>query len=124
MQLIVQWKSYELLIQNLVQGHLVNGSVGKVIEFRSLADAIASHTAIAQVDSRNPGQQHDHAVAEQKCDGKSLKNQPERVWPLVQFANGREVLCVPQEFTVVNVYGEVEAKREQVRYVLNHCCLN
>jgi hypothetical protein len=39
----------------------------------------------------------------------------DRVWPVVRFANGREVVCVPAEFDVASASGVTEATREQVR---------
>ena len=35
-------------------------------------------------------------------------------WPVVRFTNGRELLCVPADFTVDNAAGEMEARRRQV----------
>lgn len=54
-------------------------------------------------------------------NGKTLDevSQHERVWPLVKFTNGREVLCVPEEFSVENVKGGVEAWRTQVPLILS-----
>jgi hypothetical protein len=37
------------------------------------------------------------------------------LWPLVRFANGSERLCSPEEFTVNDAFGNVEASRTQVR---------
>lgn len=38
---------------------------------------------------------------------------------MVRFINGRELLCIPQEFTVDNAYGGMEAQREQVNKLIN-----
>lgn len=34
--------------------------------------------------------------------------------PLVKFTNGRTMLCVPAEFSIMNANGEMEARRDQV----------
>jgi hypothetical protein len=38
----------------------------------------------------------------------------EKKMPVVRFANGTTLLCVPQEFTVNNASGGMEARRHQV----------
>jgi hypothetical protein len=35
-------------------------------------------------------------------------------WPVVRFTCGRELLCIPTEFTVNNADGGIEARRRQV----------
>ncbi|KAJ6575524.1 hypothetical protein B0H10DRAFT_955578 [Mycena sp. CBHHK59/15] len=85
--------------QNLVQGYLVNGSVGQVIGFSTPIDAIKQHTEIATMDA-------DKAVQEPRMR--------DQLWPLVQFSNGAQRLCVPQEFTINNADGHMEARRDQV----------
>ena len=37
------------------------------------------------------------------------------LWPLVRFTNGSERFCSPEEFTVKDAFGNVEASRTQVR---------
>jgi ATP-dependent exoDNAse (exonuclease V) alpha subunit len=39
-------------------------------------------------------------------------------WPVVRFTNGRTMVMVPQQFTVINGEGETEAQREQVPLIL------
>ncbi|KAF8898488.1 hypothetical protein BD779DRAFT_13905 [Infundibulicybe gibba] len=89
-----------MLVKNLIQGVLVNGSVGKVMRFMRTTEARKTHTPIAGADPLDPN-----------------KHRPEDgvLYPLVQFINGNEMLCVPQEFTVDNASGGMEACREQVR---------
>jgi hypothetical protein len=89
-----------------VQGSLVNGSVGQVIAFSTSREAQKNHTEIAQVDNAQ-----DQSIA-QKILSRAAEN--ERVWPVVRFTNGRDMLIVPVEFTVNNAEGGTEASREQV----------
>jgi len=94
-----------MLVKNLVQGHLVNGSVGQVLGFSTAADAVKQHVEIAKVDG-NPAQ---------AASPRGARNQ---LWPLVRFTNGAELLMTPQEFTINNADGEMEAQRDQVPLIL------
>lgn len=92
--------------QNLIQGQLVNGSVGQVVGFSTSNEALTNHTEIAQVDDNT----NSHGA--QKMRSRVAQN--DRVWPVVRFTNGKTMLVVPTDFTVNNAEGEVEASREQV----------
>lgn len=86
--------------------------MGQVIDFRTPDAAKRSHIEISQVDSnRKSGPPLSKGIPEEL----RMEN---RVWPVIRFINGREVLCVPTEFTVVNVNGVVEAQRDQVRVLI------
>lgn len=85
-------------LQNLIQGELVNGSVGQVVKFSTASDAAKEHTDVAGADKEKRSPPSDWA------------------WPLVRFIGGREMLITPQEFTVNNADGEMEARRDQVRF--------
>lgn len=115
------------ICQNLEQGHLVNGSLGKVIAFKSPLQANQEGVEIAKVekskdsDKQRKGKEKylsNHpssaGVKAEEEDIKPLINDP-RVWPVVRFSNGRELMCMPDSFTAENVRGEVEATRNQVR---------
>lgn len=91
-----------MLIKNLVQGELVNGSVGRVTGFSTPRDALDKGVGIAQAESRNS--------AEKSLPEEQL--QSNRVWPVVQFANGQVKLCIPCSFEVNNADGHVEARVE------------
>lgn len=51
-------------------------------------------------------------------EGDTGASSMERAWPVVHFTNGRELLCIPVDFTVDNSLGFMEAQRDQV------CCLD
>lgn len=93
------------LLQNLVQGKLVNGSVGKVIEFSTYQSA------------KEQGVQVPQQEGEKQQPSKYANDPKSRVWPIVQFTNGQTIICSPEEFTVNNASGEMEAKREQVNTI-------
>ncbi|KAF8221764.1 hypothetical protein L208DRAFT_1326186, partial [Tricholoma matsutake] len=42
----------------------------------------------------------------------------DRVWPVVRFIRGREMMCIPQDFTVNNADGGMEARRVQLPLIL------
>lgn len=91
--------------QNLVQGELVNGSVGRVVNFSAPRDARNHGADIART---------------QLADG-SREKIPEQIleidhpFPVVEFPGGRRTLCIPATFEVMNGEGRVEAARDQVR---------
>lgn len=90
----------------MVQGQLVNGSVGQVIEFCTSQDAMRKQMDIATEEGLR-GSERDVQQAAARYDGSQ--------WPVVRFTNGRVLLCVPTEFTVDNAIGDMEARRRQVR---------
>ncbi|KAF9229715.1 hypothetical protein BS17DRAFT_35852 [Gyrodon lividus] len=93
----------------MVQGELVNGSVGQVIRFSTPQEAMENHTEIATEEGLRGSQREARQVA--ASYGGSL-------WPIIRFTNGRELLCIPTDFTVDNAYGEMEARRRQVPLIL------
>lgn len=93
----------------MVQGQLVNGSVGQVITFYTSQEAMQNKMEIATEEGLR-GSERDARQPVARYDGS--------LWPVVRFMNGRELLCVPTDFTVDNAYGEMEAKRRQVRCTL------
>ena len=86
------------MLQNLVQGELVNGSVGRIVAFRTAKEAVQDNTEIGQTEEK----------------ATAAPPRVERQWPVVLFTMGKEVLITPQDFTINNAQGEVEARREQV----------
>lgn len=101
---------------------LVNGSLGKVIQFVTEYDARAN--AIAVVDEEKAGrEQRNKTVSsgparedEQALNGHVFSAR--QVWPLVRFENGRQYLCKAVDFTVEGHAGNVEARRLQVPLIL------
>lgn len=89
----------------MVQGELVNGSVGQIVKFCSSQEAVRNEMEIATEEGLR-GSERDQRQAAARYDGS---------WPVVRFTNGRELLCVPTDFTVDNASGETEARRRQVR---------
>ena len=90
----------------MVQGELVNGSLGQVVGFNTVVRARASGTDIAKED---PEKNHDR-----KPDMSMMGSVERRVWPVVRFQTGQTLLCVPATFEAINAANRVEAKRYQV----------
>lgn len=95
-----------MLPQNLVQGELVNGSVGQVIDFSTSQDALTNRTEIAVVNESK-------MIVHGNLMDQNPAIQNDRVWPVVQFTNGKSVLVVPVKFTVNNADGKTEASRNR-----------
>lgn len=105
----------------MVQGELVNGSLGQVIEFKSVRQAVNEGYEIAKVDTSQPGESPSKPEAEPELELEpelldEIKNPS--VWPVVRFTNGRTLLCVPVVFSAENARGQVEASRYQVSRVV------
>ncbi|KAG2070723.1 hypothetical protein BDR04DRAFT_967682, partial [Suillus decipiens] len=96
-------------LKNMVQGELVNGSVGQVIRFSTSEEAMRTATPIATEEGLKGGP---------SMKSELPANYDNSQWPVVRFTCGREVLCVPTDFTVDNADGGVEARRRQVPLIL------
>ncbi|KAI0651482.1 hypothetical protein C8Q79DRAFT_38298 [Trametes meyenii] len=137
-----------MLIKNIIQGVLVNGSVGRVVGFYKPRDALKMGIEIALPDRRernepdvplraidepgntNPTTQRTQPTqpaptaptGSQAPDARAQRIQQilqlNTIWPAVQFENGPTQLCVPLTFEVVNAEGMVEAVRDQVPLIL------
>ena len=83
----------------------MNGSVGQVVRFSTPQEASHNSTDIGTED----GAKGNKAEAL-----KEIERYGDAIWPVVRFTNGRELLCVPADFTVNNATGEMEARRRQV----------
>ena len=68
---------------------MVNGSLGKVVDFKPL-------------DRSDDAQDRSACIT------------PGATWPVVMFTNGMKMTIAPEDFTVNNAMGEVEARRSQV----------
>jgi len=92
-----------MLIKNIVQGHLVNGSLGKVTEFLTTAEAVKRNLAISTMErnrSERPGD--DSKIPStpvrdlRRLNGNTFGR--DEVWPLVKFTNGMELVCAAIDF--------------------------
>lgn len=98
--------------QNTIQGVLVNGSVGVITAFMTVAEAAQHQKTLLDTRSVQDVKRKKDAVPT------FVRERPEAVWPYVRFTNGREMLCIPQEFSQENRDGEMEASRVQVPLIL------
>jgi hypothetical protein len=121
----------------MVQGRLVNGSLGVVKDFISVGDALrlgvdlvsdaskvekskSHHTKDARADAL---QQHSRRLlmAERRRSGEAYLGfiaikqavgfSRDQKWPLVVFENGLKLLCTPLEFEGYGFMGNVEVVR-------------
>ncbi|KAL1740872.1 DNA repair and recombination protein pif1 [Schizophyllum fasciatum] len=116
-----------MLIQNVIQGVLVNGSTGRVEEFCTIHEAIERHIAIAQIkitDGHPHGTTDDgkpyireRPIGEMEPKDQTVFTSKQR-YPLVLFTNGCRLLCAPLMFTVEGVMGNIEVSRMQVPLIL------
>ncbi|KAF5384755.1 hypothetical protein D9757_006265 [Collybiopsis confluens] len=123
-----------MLIQNVVQGSLVNGSVGKVVGFMTSQEALWRKIFITEIKK---GRMNDDAPSPQAAvrietevilpaeDESEFEQINKHVqfgvtdeWPLVEFSGGVLLLCAPTRFTVEGFMGNVEAKRVQIPLIL------
>lgn len=110
----------------MLQGVLVNGSLGKVVEFIGVHEAQQRHIEMADLERRKEGQVAPIVNSPDAKEGESgliaLDNHTftkEQLWPLVKFTNGRCLLCSPVEFTVEGLSGNLEARRLQIPLALS-----
>ncbi|PSS37108.1 hypothetical protein PHLCEN_2v981 [Hermanssonia centrifuga] len=124
-----------MLIKNLEQGVLVNGSTGVVADFCTTREALNRGIKIGLVESkkedskprpgaRNSGNEQLRRLKEQLERGvkKEEKVSKELVesstpYPIVNFERAT-VLCVPTQFEVNSAEGGIEAMRGQVPLIL------
>ncbi|KAJ3772856.1 hypothetical protein FB446DRAFT_642801 [Lentinula raphanica] len=106
-----------MLVKNLEQGSLVNGSVGTIIGFSTSRQALRNGISIARIESGQNAPFNSTYEPDQEEQEEEDANNPSsnaRVWPVVRFTNGRVMLCIPLEFTVNSPLGIMEARRDQV----------
>ncbi|KAG2345306.1 hypothetical protein BDR05DRAFT_880717 [Suillus weaverae] len=96
-------------LKNMVQGQLVNGSVGQVVRFSTSEEALRTAIPIATEEGLKGGL---------PTKSELPANYDNSQWPVVRFTCGREILCVPTDFTVDNADGGIEARRRQVPLIL------
>ena len=125
-------------MQNLVQGRLVNGTIGKVVKFLTTREANELGIMIGLPDGetllknqRVPSWRIDRRSFSSETSAQDEAKQKLQialsrsgVYPVVRFNQGSihggsvEVLCVPNDFEVSAADGRVEARREQVPLIL------
>ena len=106
---------------------LVNGSLGRIVDFLATLEASQKGIKIGRPDMGDPLDWKGQKMANMKGNrnGKAEDELPPHLlrspqkWPVVEFhpsAITEPVLmyCIPCSFEVVNADGEVEAKRDQV----------
>jgi len=112
------------------QGHLVNGSLGKIADFKTAREAKNEGVEIAESESRED--YSSKKSKRKKIDSNENKpavtvksegiEKPEydelTVWPIVRFTNGRQLMCMPDSFSSENARGNVEATRHQVHLLV------
>lgn len=92
---------------------MVNGTLGKVVDFLTGYEAVNGNTDIGLVDPTHEVEADTRKIGDNK-------NVPSHIlessspWPVVEWASGRKMMMVPVQFTIENVHGEVEATRGQV----------
>lgn len=109
----------------MLQGVLVNGSLGKVVEFINIHEAQERHIQLVEQgrkeDQVSPVVNSPDAKAYEPglipLDDHVFKR--DQLWPLVQFTNGKFLLCSPFEFTVEGLKGNLEARRLQIPLALS-----
>lgn len=116
-----------MLIQNVVQGQLVNGSLGRVEDFCTVHEAVERHISIAEIKMINgrpyggvdDGKPH---IRQMPIENMLPLNEEvfskKQRFPVVHFDNGLELLCAPLMFTVEGALGNVEVSRMQVPLIL------
>lgn len=123
-----------MLLRNLLQGRLVNGSLGKVVDFITTHEAIKRLIDIADIEAKPLRSQNGDFLPtiNARTDGKNTEVQYEGLlalnghvfgrherFPLVKFTNGLHLLCAPLPFDVQGLKGNCEAQRVQVPLVLS-----
>jgi hypothetical protein len=108
-------------IQNLKDAGLVNGSVGRIIDFKIPLDVrdsrklslnqpfnqMPNHPQLASCMEPNPHEEPLNLPSSFVYEGTR--------WPVVQYTNGRQVMMGPMDFTWERDDGKVQATRYQVR---------
>ena len=111
-----------IFMQNLVQGELVNGTIGRVVGYSTTREALNSSARLGVADgtaSRSAGEVLDDLKRNDERTSKEARKLigDPRKWPIVNF-HGHEVLCPPAQWEVNNAEGQPQAQRAQVPLIL------
>ncbi|KAI3622451.1 mitochondrial dna helicase [Moniliophthora roreri] len=111
--------SQVMLIKNIVQGSMVNGSIGRIIGFMTISEALKKQIAIA---TRKDKEESEDLTSRRPPPmvplDKILFDDKKQLFPLVQFTSGAMLLCAPTNFTIEGYLGNVECERMQVPLIL------
>lgn len=123
-----------MLLRNLLQGRLVNGSLGKVVDFITTHEAIERLIDIAELEAKPLRSKNGDFLPtiDAGADGVNTEVQYQGLltlnkhafgkhdkFPLVKFTDGTHLLCAPLPFDVQGLKGNCEAQRVQVPLVLS-----
>lgn len=98
-----------------MDGHLVNGSLGRVIDFRRARDALKEDIDFGLPQCLNEWSKDGGKAKRADPPDRLFKDDENEYWPLVEFAkSGKRVLCVRTDFEAVSASGQVQATRSQV----------
>lgn len=110
-----------------MQGVLVNGSLGRVIDFLTTREASAQGLKLSIIDNekervwQGEEEARRRGFQRHKRIPNELMNSSVK-WPVVQFATSLggsmelPMCCIPCSFDVNNAEGRIEAMREQVSW--------
>jgi len=98
-----------MLIKNMANTGLVNGSLGVVQSFGKHAQMNLHATQREEVQ---PSEKN------KEMTGALPPPPPPQRYPVVRFSNGQQMLCAPAPFEALNGSGEVEATRDQIPLIL------
>ncbi|CAE6533978.1 unnamed protein product [Rhizoctonia solani] len=118
--------------KNLRGTNIVNGSIGKIVDFMTPAEARQSKYIIQTIPSDNPNWDPSSLESYQEAPGTPYEplrirdlgfprptiETEGREWPVVQFDEGTTLLVTPMLFTAENATGETEACRVQIPLIL------
>lgn len=125
-----------MLIKNLVQGVLVNGTIGLVLDFKTVGEALAQREpeihvgfCLGEPNHLKPRFREDTARRQDEeryqKEISQITSSPAK-WPVVRFnpssfkgsGNPLYVICVSNKFEVTDARGDIQAIREQVPLIL------
>ena len=107
-------------MQNIVQGTLVNGTLGKVVEFLTPLEAAKKGIRAITAEGIAPPSDMQYQASNRPQTASTMKHrQSDNLWPVVSFesrtsAERNTLLCTSQTFEIINAEGQIEATRTQV----------